>query len=889
MQKEIRYQGHTARPSDYDAPDGDLDLSLNLIHENGALHSILRPVDTFRILPPGRLLLIHKVHGQENYLIARPDTDTGVSVYWLQKPAPGSQIRNDSDAAYIAHYSSIVDTAIIGNTIAIATETSVSYLLWKDGNYKSLGSRPPFVSISFGMEWDQSRQLGPYADLNISYKKTLGGISIERSKENADAVWGLLLPEIKSRMNAGSFIMPFFVRYAYRLFDGSYAWQSPPVLMLPSALPPLIRCTPPANPVVGTNSVPSSLEINSFYLVYKILQEASLASFHDWDDIVDSIDFFVSTPIYTFDQSSDDIGISIPGRFLKDSAYFDIPSSGDDVESFFAGHYKTIDGNGFVNHIVVPPSGSSQGTYWVLPKNTRFHDDIKNVANFYKVATIRYKSVSAMDDYKRLSLDRTYSFDSLTSRPVLPDDYRSHCSLAPASMTAFNSRLNIAGIKIFPAAPFPLKASLQATTFSSQESKVSVTVYTRINGVICSATNTLDGNSLCWNLDNDSPFYIYYPDAAAFKMVFRWGGKTKIIDLTPHDFLNGAYWYVGRDLSPVPNADPVTTPAATCAAIPNKVYTSEVDNPFFFPLNGINTVGLGSITDISTAAKALSQGQFGQFPLYAFTDDGVWALETTPAGTYRARQPITRDVILPGTKPLQLDSAVLFPTDRGIMLLSGSQTQCISDSVNSHNPFNLLQLPGMATLHSMLGHPADTCLPAAPFLKFIAGCGMLYDYVHQRVIVYNPAYSYAYVYSLNSKQWGMMYSEIEAAVNSYPEALAVDHEGALLDFSSMDDEPSKGLFVTRPLKLDAPDILKTVDTVIQRGLFRKGHVQSVLYGSRDLFNWHLVWSSKDHYLRGFRGTPYKYFRIACVTSLADGESIFGASVQFTPRLTNQPR
>ena len=105
----------------------------------------------------------------------------------------------------------------------------------------------------------------------------------------------------------------------------------------------------------------------------------------------------------------------------------------------------------------------------------------------------------------------------------------------------------------------------------------------------------------------------------------------------------------------------------------------------------------------------------------------------------------------------------------------------------------------------------------------------------------------------------------------------------------MNGEPTKGLFVTRPIKLETPDVLKTMDTVIQRGHFQKGHVQSVLYGSRDLFNWHLVWSSKDHYLRGFRGTPYKYFRIACVTSLTDDESIFGASLQFNPRQTNQPR
>lgn len=166
---------------------------------------------------------------------------------------------------------------------------------------------------------------------------------------------------------------------------------------------------------------------------------------------------------------------------------------------------------------------------------------------------------------------------------------------------------------------------------------------------------------------------------------------------------------------------------------------------------------------------------------------------------------------------------------------------------------------------------------------------MTYDYVNQRIIVFNEAYTYAYVFSLKSKLWGMMQSSITSTVNSYPEALAMDKAGNLIDLSSSDAEQNNGFFLTRPVKLETPDVLKTIDTIIQRGNFVKGHVQSALYGSRDLVNWHLVWSSKDHYLRGFRGTPYKYFRIACVTSLAKGESIYGASIQFNPRQTNQLR
>lgn len=166
---------------------------------------------------------------------------------------------------------------------------------------------------------------------------------------------------------------------------------------------------------------------------------------------------------------------------------------------------------------------------------------------------------------------------------------------------------------------------------------------------------------------------------------------------------------------------------------------------------------------------------------------------------------------------------------------------------------------------------------------------MIYDYPHQRIIVYNASCSYAYVYSLRTKLWGMIFSDIADNINSYPEALAMTKDGSLVDFSKESTLTVPGLLVTRPLKLDIPDMLKTIDTIIQRGTFRKGHIKSVLYGSRNLSDWHLVWSSTDHFMRGFSGTPYKYFRIALLCNLDPGESIAGASINFKTRLANQLR
>ena len=166
---------------------------------------------------------------------------------------------------------------------------------------------------------------------------------------------------------------------------------------------------------------------------------------------------------------------------------------------------------------------------------------------------------------------------------------------------------------------------------------------------------------------------------------------------------------------------------------------------------------------------------------------------------------------------------------------------------------------------------------------------MIYDYTNQHIIVYNPSVSYAYVYSLKSKTWGMIHSNIVDNVNSYPEALAMLGGNKLANFSISDVQNITALVVTRPFKLGTPDVLKTIDTIIQRGYFKNNHISQVLYGSRDMFNWHVVWSSKDKYLRGFRGSPYKCFRLALICKLDKSENIYGCTAQFTPRLTNKPR
>ena len=401
---------------------------------------------------------------------------------------------------------------------------------------------------------------------------------------------------------------------------------------------------------------------------------------------------------------------------------------------------------------------------------------------------------------------------------------------------------------------------------------------------------------------------MFYPDNRAVEMIIHYYRGplydnpygTYVLPMEPCPMLNGAMTKGGImtdmnvEFESVSNLDVHDLTGEVSQAY--KLYISDVNNPFIFPSTGINSVGSGRITGIATVNEPVSTGQFGYSDIYIFTTDGLWVAKIGSDGGLTSIQPVKADVCISPESITQLSGSVLFATARGIMEVVGNQTVCISDILNGYLRVSPHTLPHADELHHLLGHSDTSCLNPAPFLEYVQGCRMIYDYTHQRIVVFNPTiedgerkYTYAYVYSLKSKLWGMMYSDLSYGFNSYPDAMAVvagDEVNNVVTLSGSDTVFNKQMLITRPMKLGATDTLKSIRNLIQRGVFNRGDVNTVLYGSRDLINWHLIGSSTYHDLRNLRGTGYKYFRIASVTSLAKGESLSGVTIEAVPKHTN---
>lgn len=963
MNKEIKYNGLSTVPPDNTCQDGDSAMLLNLVPEDGALKPVSAPKLLLQLGENKKVIYIHKTISFSNYIIQDIKT---FELYVLN-----ANEKLFERTVSLGAYRSLSHVNAIGNTLLLFTEEYIIYFLWKQGQYVMLGNHVPNLQLSFGLRGKPriySLSDESHSTFNVNFERIDESRLYEVwTEDNQKKITSQIMAKVNKfladqTIKEGRFALPFFVRYALRLYDGSLVCHSAPILMNPSTKTAPVVFWNRVSGKEGYTEAECDIMLVSAGIDYQLLPdgENSHLRMNDWKDIIKSVDVFISKPIYTYDQSgncksfadtdnldtkfigaldisrfSDEKTIEIAGlinvpvrKRAEDTALLPISVNGIDLTNNTLGGRENPLGKYYVEwkySKLYTLFFSKDSTY---PKTTislpEYTDDknremLENVQNFYFLKSISINELST-SERKDIVVNKEY-LQSLTTRETMTDDYLSHDRITAKYSQTYNGRINLSGIRrelfqgFMAGSMFSYANNSEASWELKKDGKVvldfgsldyrDISIQTMIEeGGERYIVNSYVSSHLApfvSSMYTNGDFaptswgcYVFYPNTHATMMRIHAGIDTYEVKLKPHDFLNGAYGVIDYELIRKQNTTHTEPPTKleNIIDVPNKIYTSEINNPFYFPVTGINTVGTGRILGIATAAKALSQGQFGQFPLYAFTDEGVWALEVNSTGGYSAKQPITRDVCLSSKSITQIDSAVLFTTDRGIMLLQGSQTTCISDILNGENAVPITMLP---KIDKILEHAdlSKGTLRILPFMDFVRDCRMIYDYEHQRIIAYNNSKeyncNYAYIFSLKSKQWGMMQSNIADNVNSYPDALAVLNDGSLVNFSDETDEVYKSIVVSRPIKLDAYDIHKSVDTIIQRGVFKKGHVKSILYASNDLYNWVPVWSSIDHYLRGFRGTPYKYIRIVLLANLSNDEGITGCSVQFTPRFTNQPR
>lgn len=838
MIKDIQIKGMTRNTPDYICQDGETSEIINAIINEGAIQPIVPPKHIYT-LPNGRkIAYVHRNKSYEN-LISYDDN----KLYFEAKQSGDTYISVSQEICDITELKQINS---IGNVI-IAISDKTYYILFKNGAYSFIGNSIPFPEISFYLTEEQVQSKDSEA-FNISADDytvngdidSLGTVVVfkENIRESiTNIVMGQLLPLISKAKEDSRFVYPFFVRYALRLFDDTLTLQSAPLLMYP--IRHIIKSV-----IYSEGQTRTYAQISRYKLSFSMNFDNS-----GWSDIIKSIDIFVSPPIYTMNEDGT-------------------------IESMIN------DKDGYRHHSVNLP----------MVEYDKKIQSIKDSSNFYLVKSIELNSGINTYSNKELTFAEGV-LNNISEQEKLPDDYDSHTTLLPEVSYTYNGKLHIANLKkhLFSGfSNFVQMISDIDTTGSISANSIDIAVYvkTDVGDAEVVYTKTFD------TLTNIriNPF-LYYPDSRAYKLVMKvtTGNiiKYQVFTLTPHEFLNGSYYldyslaytnFIGGNSASSPYAKNTTE------HIPNKMYVSELNNPFSFPLNTIYTISNDKIIGMASTTQALSQGQFGEFPLYVFTNEGIWVMQQG-ASAYASQHPVTRDVCNNTQSITPIDNAIVFSSDKGILILSGSSVRSISENLNGANntPVNIKsKLKGLSNILDSIDN--------INFKDYTKNANIGYDYNHSLIYIISSEYKYGYVYSIKSGMWSKIYGEYDNFVNAYPN-LFCSSGNKLYSFSSIinpeDLDKSEILIISRPIKFGSSQLKKINQLIcIQNNDNNKKNM--LLFGSRDGISYNLIKTSTNGRMHIF-GSAYKYFILAITGNMKYISSIFGITCDISPFMNNKLR
>ena len=954
MQQSIRYKGLSLTPDEMAVENGALSLCGNLELHDGALRpSIVTGTPLSQPLTiNGVVAKILYVHETSNYrhLIAVASS----AIYWfLQDGSLGSTIPIKS----FDYEASVLSVNSIGNTLIIVATDGIHYALWGDGGYKYLPQKPPFIEISFSISDDYPENYSnggvdaegsangfrdafqqtiyscneifnkvkmSFGDYMTKYCEYLS-IKEDKQSEVTQSIYALVNRTNNLIASKGRFYANFFVRYCYRMFDGSMIMHSSPVFIPVQVPDNFIVMSANAHSFNATDGYINTYDDFTFQredgennkskvhitkatfiyyprnvdLKYTIL-DAKRDELEEWKDVIKSVDVFITPPIINVNTSEK---ITSLGATRK--------------------NYKL--GYGQVYETYESDQNTIGGTSVYFPSLSvdAYRNKLKNTSAFYKVCSLK---ISDLTNYttKKLPVDKNAVYQ-VSLQEQMKDDYKTHNSLFAKGSYVYNHRLNLYGMKEKLFQGFNGSVMLPGQYILKYDDSAGKEIYRyRIQKIVVSLNTTsgtkyVESNDKFFSRQDIDGFMIgnlvkFYPDSRADKMAifckdYSDNDVIFVFPLEQCEELNGAM-HMGdfTDNLEQYKVDSFNYTVDDVVELSNKIYTSESDNAFYFPLNGINTVGIGTIQGIASTTRALSQGQFGQYPLMAFSTDGIWAMEVSSKGTYSSIHPISREVCSNPKSITQLDQSVLFATNRSISRIAESQVVSMSDVLDGPG-FNI-----SGTLGKFLNFFNDTeddsdtvkstkaqmrqliDFTSSP-IEFFQRCQVIYDYKNSRILCLDvtqtsktsTADTVALCYSIKDNAWStFLIQNVLTAINSYPHPYIQYRDGSVMvldkGYDYEDTTEYHGIIVTRTLKFDEDNVPDSITGYIHS--LTSGSIPIMwLYGSNDNQNWHYIGrlgGMKSSYMATH---SYRFFRIALYLKMKSMNQYFATRLEIIRRFS----
>lgn len=327
----------------------------------------------------------------------------------------------------------------------------------------------------------------------------------------------------------------------------------------------------------------------------------------------------------------------------------------------------------------------------------------------------------------------------------------------------------------------------------------------------------------------------------------------------------------------------------------------------------IYTIGTGKIIGICSNTVALSSGQFGEYPLYVFTTEGIYSCGLSDDKLkYKQILPISRDICNNANSICQVDKGVFFSSDKGLMVISGSESVCVSDVVkgepNATESIVYNNAIENARLVDLKGNISEV-----DFVEYLKTCQICYLYKKNKLLITNksknadgtPLYDYSYMYDLQEKIFTKIAYSYDYVISDYPNDMLVKNDGEksiVYEFPiESADENIDTMIETRAIKLGTEDI-KSSYKVVLNGLFltdknTDNHIGIYVFGSLDCEKWTYIGGNeiKCSYetIRNIgckvERMGVKYMRVLFVGKLRKGSKIDTISISSAKKYASKIR
>lgn len=677
--EELIFDGIKRVGSDFKPGSGACDLVQNLRYEYGRFEVAERKKELFYD-PNSVKVYRHTVNAGENIICVRQLAD-GVSQVDMHTSEGFVTISSYSISA--EH----ISVATLGNLLVVLVGEYNLYagkrietFVWNNDSYSKFsdGTLPemPDISITYG------------DDIELSYESTISGGSDVSAK--------ILLEYVNSQFNRARHIDNelrtegyILVSMDYTLYDNTRTKQSAPVMF---------RLSENGYKIVWLNKGKNTKDIR--IRTYMTVQSAELkiqfpeGFYNSHKDIIKAINVYVS-----YSKSSIDADKTfLSDRFSDVDGFCKSEAKSSDAQLFFkSGVQPKAKESSVLTNLVNEYYKSENDGSLVSWEEGYFVDNIWSPAKPFTVPDVRdmhfeeellYQIHSVpMSEYgMRDSISLRFGEDVLSGRRMAADSsgYMRYYGKA----LAFNSRIHLYDLYNTVTVETGAISWWGDKTDHSYSIKAIVTL--KENGNDVTTFHEFPAGFMLLNMDEAVlalKGFISYPDSRAYKVTFYALLDDEIIysgsmPLNPSPAYNYAYSYDAAcslwktDMEALPD----TVSVSPWYKSPYDIIVSGRSNPLVFPALGSYRMN-GEITAVLPMSDAVSEAQFGQFPLAVFTTDGIYVLQQGNGDILYSNIVKINDIKCISGSAISTKTGIYFHSEDGIFLLSGRSVKRISSIV----------------------------------------------------------------------------------------------------------------------------------------------------------------------------------------------------------------